>query len=269
MAVVNKNDIKNALVKLGIKQGDTVVFHSSLKSFGVVDGGADAVIDALIESAGEEGTVVAPTLCQKNFAEAYNEWHIDKPSDVGYITEVFRHRGGALRSNQPTHSVAAIGKKAKYLTETHGQSGKRYGVFGYTPFSEDSPWQKMFDEDAKTVLIGVEFNKYTFKHLFEYILVSEVLDEAKKHGDYDNAVRSIRNMNETEYSIRSETFFWPFISEKISEFAKPYCTETMCGDSLMKCIATKQFGLDIMADIRANPEKWWEGNILKWMTQYR
>lgn len=44
---VRKEDIKAGLMRLGLKKGDTVGVHSSLSSFGHVDGGADTVIDAL------------------------------------------------------------------------------------------------------------------------------------------------------------------------------------------------------------------------------
>ena len=44
---VSKDDIKAGLLWLGLKKGDTVGVHSSLNSFGYVEGGADAVIDVL------------------------------------------------------------------------------------------------------------------------------------------------------------------------------------------------------------------------------
>ena len=37
-----------AIKELGIKSDDTIIIHSSLKSFGYVDGGAEAVIGAFI-----------------------------------------------------------------------------------------------------------------------------------------------------------------------------------------------------------------------------
>jgi len=51
---------------------------------------------------------------------------LDLGNSVGKVN--FRKLPGALRSNQATHSVASIGKYASYLTETHGQTGHRYGV---------------------------------------------------------------------------------------------------------------------------------------------
>lgn len=58
---VLKEDIKNGLRKLGIKKGDVIGVHSSLRSFGYVKGGAKAVIDALLEVVGKEGTIAMPT----------------------------------------------------------------------------------------------------------------------------------------------------------------------------------------------------------------
>lgn len=76
--------------------------HSSLKSLGYVEGGADTVIQAFLDTIEESGTLVMPTLIQKDFANAYKTWYLDKPSDVGYITEVFRNYSGlAAAIRQP------------------------------------------------------------------------------------------------------------------------------------------------------------------------
>jgi len=58
---VTKRDIKAGLIKLGLKRGDTVGVHSSLSSFGYVDGGPEVVIDALLETVGKQGNVVMST----------------------------------------------------------------------------------------------------------------------------------------------------------------------------------------------------------------
>ncbi len=46
--VIGRQTIQDGLRGLGLGAGDLVVVHSSLSSFGWVDGGADAVIDALL-----------------------------------------------------------------------------------------------------------------------------------------------------------------------------------------------------------------------------
>ena len=50
--VVTERDIIAALNDVGIRRGDVVIVHSSLKSMGYVEGGADTVIDALLKVLG-------------------------------------------------------------------------------------------------------------------------------------------------------------------------------------------------------------------------
>ena len=61
-AIVRRDDIVRGLRALGLAPGDVVLVHSSLGSLGHVEGGADAVIDALLDTVGTEGTVLVPTL---------------------------------------------------------------------------------------------------------------------------------------------------------------------------------------------------------------
>jgi len=79
MADVVKKEIIHALRSLGIQNSDDVLVHSSMKSFGHVSGGSDTVIDAFLEVIGEEGTLIMPTLSQKNWETVYRDWHLDRP----------------------------------------------------------------------------------------------------------------------------------------------------------------------------------------------
>ena len=173
---VTRQDVTQTVKALGIQAGDTVLVHSSMKSFGYVEGGPEAVIGGFLDAIGEEGTLVMPTLIQQDFRNAYRDWHMDRPSDVGLITEVFRKMPGVLRSDQATHSVAAIGPKAEWITEGHTAFGPRFGPVGDYAFSYSSPWQKLYDMNAKIVFVGVGTRKNTMKHLVEH----EVIEARQK-----------------------------------------------------------------------------------------
>ena len=263
--MVTFEDIKKALIELGIEGGDILLVHSSLKSFGRVENGADDVIDALLSEVSEEGTVVVPTLAMKNFIDAYKTWNIDKPSDTGLITEVFRKRPEAKRSNQATHSVAAIGKNAEFLTKTHGESGLRIGTYGNTPFAADSPWQKLYDMNAKVIMIGVTYEKLTLRHLCEYTLVEKALNIAKEKGKYEEFVKYICTFEQRPFI--SNEIFWPYLNHiKFEEeiYKNNFSTETVCGEAVLKCIKAKDVCDYMIKYAWEHPEEWYEPHIADW-----
>ena len=153
--MVKKEDILLSLDLMDIKKGDILLVHSALSSIGYVDGGADTVIDALLESVGEEGTVVMSTLT--GWLEPFDA---DKsPSVVGKISEKFRQRKNAYRSLHPVHSVAAIGKHAEYITAGHDKCKTGCGA--------GTPYYKIRDMGGKVMLLGVDMDRNTIMHSLE------------------------------------------------------------------------------------------------------
>ena len=269
MKNVTINDIKRAVSDLGIREGDIVLVHSSLKSLGYVEGGADTVIDGFLDVIGESGTLVFPTLCQRDWDNVYKNWHLDAPSDVGYITNVFRKRSNALRSNQATHSVAAIGKKAKYITETHGESGKRIGIFGDTPFSADSPWEKMYMLGTKVVFLGVGVISCTFRHYAEYIFIDKCLRDIQDHPDYNK-------MKEQLWLYGKKCGVWPHIcNDTIYDYLKKAgkVNTTVCGNTTLICVNAVDFvdcALKALEEVNRDcfwdiPEAWDINETIKWI----
>ncbi len=184
MTTVTMNDMRAALDSFGIEKNAIILTHSSLKAVGQIEGGAEAVIEA-IENTVPDGTVVFPTLSQKNWATAFEDWHMDRPSDVGLITETFRLQKDSLRSDNPTHSVAARGKFAEDIVSGHAVGKPRYGVFGDYCFGHESPWQRMMDSRTRygvkcyILFWGVATMYSTMKHLAEYRFTERLLDAVK------------------------------------------------------------------------------------------
>lgn len=174
--LVLKKDIEEALKQVGVKPGQNIMVHTSLSKLGFVCGGAQMVIEALLESVGEEGTIMMPTQTWKNLDpvtgvhwEEPEEWwqtirdnwpaydkEITPTNTMGAVAEMFRKWPGALRSDHPARSVAAYGKHAKYLTENHDLSN----IFG-----DGSPIGKLYELDGYVLLIGVGYDKNTSIHL--------------------------------------------------------------------------------------------------------
>lgn len=173
------NDLVVQFNEAGIECGDSILVHSSLSSLGWVDGGAETVIEALVEAVGEDGTVLFPTLTgsvedsrtKPPIFDALNTrcW-------TGTIPETARHRQDAIRSLHPTHSVAAIGKLAYWFTTGH--------EFVRTPCGYGSPYDKLAGIGGKIVLLGVtQASNTSFHHAEElagvpYVLQNEPINIA-------------------------------------------------------------------------------------------
>ena len=112
--VLTRGRIADALRQLGVRPGDVLMLHSSLRSLGHVVGGAATVVDALLEVLGPSGTLVGPSF---NYATAQAPGFVfdplNTPSDMGAIADEIRRRAGNLRSRHLTHSISAIGPRPR------------------------------------------------------------------------------------------------------------------------------------------------------------
>mgnify|MGYP003877520601 CR=1 FL=1 len=152
---MTRGHIVEELRRLGLGEGDVIQVHSSLSSFGYVEGGADAVVDALLELVGPEGTVMVPTF---NHHRARVFDIRETPSVNGAVTEALRRRPEAKRSLHPTHPYAAIGKDAEELTSEHLE---------LRTFDIRSPLGKLARRGGYVVLLGVGMNVNTAAHVGE------------------------------------------------------------------------------------------------------
>lgn len=272
--MLKKHDVINAFKDIGILPTDTLLVHSSMKSMGHVDGGPHTVIDALIEVV-DKGTLVFPTLFQKERHIAYKEWDIaNSPSSVGLLSETFRRMPSVVRSDNETHSVAALGVNAEYITSTHRGGKGRVGVFGSSPFSYTSPWQKMYELDAKVVMLGVTMMYNTFKHFVEYILVDEILQSLDEDTQKEaTSLLQTFDYNPTcpESSYNNPDGVWFFHDGLLTQNEMQrlgLLNIGKCGDATLVGFRVKEFFAYMYNQFKTNPEKWFENNTIEWLNRY-
>ncbi len=163
----------------GLQAGQTVLVHSSLSKLGWVVGGAQTVVQALINVLGESGTLMMPSFTLQNTNPANwqqnrrpAEWipiiqanmpafdpMTSPPRRMGVIADLFRTWPGAVRSNHPVGSFCARGVHAQYLTSEH----ELLDDFGLT-----SPLARLYELDGYIMLLGVGHGNDSSLHMAEH-----------------------------------------------------------------------------------------------------
>lgn len=154
-----KEQLLRQLRAMGIRPTDNLLVHSSMKSLGAVQGGADTVLDALMEAV-PDGLLILPTHTWKQMSEEYSFFDpATEPVCVGILPELFRKRPGVVRSLHPTHSVAVYGKGAEEYIK-----GEEHWT---TPCPPQGCWGRLKDVRAKILLLGVTHTRNTYIHSIE------------------------------------------------------------------------------------------------------
>ncbi|MCS6836863.1 MAG: AAC(3) family N-acetyltransferase [Anaerolineae bacterium] len=163
----------------GLQAGQTVLVHASLRKIGGwICGGPEAVVLALMQVLGEDGTLVMPTQTNTNTDPQFwnappvpeSWWPIIRaerpPYDpatsatvqMGVLAEAFRTRPGVLRSAHPVASFAAWGRHARFVIHPHPYEDM---------FGEQSPLARLYALDARVFFLGTGHDTNTCLHLAE------------------------------------------------------------------------------------------------------
>lgn len=157
--VVRRADIERGLRHLGLAAADAVEVHSSLRSFGHVEGGAATVIEAIVDVVGPDGAIVMsahpvtpPILLTEDDRARGLQWKVrllpeDYPgrTGMGAVADEFRRRPDVV-CGSGLHRVAAWGRDAQ-----------RHSL-GYHHLLEIGGW---------ALLLGVGIDRCTSMHYAE------------------------------------------------------------------------------------------------------
>ena len=166
---ITKTDLIKGFLQLGLKAGSCVEVHSSLSSFGYVEGGAESVIAALISVVGEEGSIIMsgyPVSREIPLTEEDRdrgiEWKVrildpdsDERSGMGVIVDTFKKREDVV-CGATGPIVCAWGKDKELLQE------------GY---------EELIEKDGYVLLLGVEVHRVSSMHLADKIPLPKEFEE--------------------------------------------------------------------------------------------
>jgi aminoglycoside N3'-acetyltransferase len=170
--------IARDLRALGVRRGDALMVHASLRRIGPVEGGADGVIEAIRDSIGPDGTMLMTLGARDDRA-----WINDRPEeeraallagtppfdaastpadpDVGALAEVFRRRPGTRVSDHPEGRFGAAGPLAEaWLAEVPWDD--YYGP--------GSPLEALVRAGGRVIRLGPDPATTTLLHYAEYLV---------------------------------------------------------------------------------------------------
>ena len=170
-------DLVADLRLLGVRDGDTLMVHASLRRIGPVEGGASGVLDALDTAVGPDGALLMIL-----GAVVDHEWVNQHPEgeraalladvapydplaspvlpEVGYLAEAFRTRPGTIVTDNPSGRFAARGGGAEALLR--GAPWDDY-------YGPDSPLQRLCEMEGRVLRMGASPDTTTALHYAEYL----------------------------------------------------------------------------------------------------
>lgn len=165
---MNRHKLINEFRNMGIAEGMELEVHSSLSSFGYVEGGAETVIEALMECIGKSGSIFMPALRLGSPMELTED---DRNmgltvkikvlpenalrTDMGIIADTFRQRSDVI-TGKGIIRTSGWG--------VHAQEAAKGGL------------DYIIHNGGKALLLGVDIYKLTAMHYVEDILPKEISD---------------------------------------------------------------------------------------------
>ncbi|MEX2319531.1 MAG: AAC(3) family N-acetyltransferase [Bauldia sp.] len=170
-------DLLADLRRLGVRDGDLLMVHASLRKIGPVEGGATGVLDALDAAVGSNGALLMIL-----GAVVDHEWVNQRPEaeraallaneapydplaspvlpEVGYLAEAFRMRPGTIVTDNPSGRFAARGGRAAELLRD-APWDDYYGP--------GSPLDRLCRAGGRVLRLGANPDTTTVLHYAEYL----------------------------------------------------------------------------------------------------
>lgn len=175
--LLTRSEICAAVRALGVRPGGVLMFHTRMSALGHVVGGADSIILALQDAVGPQGTLMVLTGWDDDPFEL-EHWETARQQaylrelpafdpkvsasarGMGTLPERLRTWPGALRSDHPECSVAALGPAARHLIHPHP---------AHDAFGADTPLSRLVALDGQVLMLGAPLDTITLLHHAETV----------------------------------------------------------------------------------------------------
>ncbi|WP_040320327.1 aminoglycoside N(3)-acetyltransferase [Aeromicrobium marinum] len=156
--MLERADVAQQLRDVGLRPGDLVFLHVSLRAVGPVDGGADGLIDALQDVVGPAGGLVMVLGSPEGVAFDPATTPVDP--EMGVLAEVFRTRPDVRVGRHPASRLAAWGAAVPPL---HPEPWHDY-------YGPGSPLQRFTEAGVRVLRLGADADTVTLTHWAEYVV---------------------------------------------------------------------------------------------------
>lgn len=178
--LVTRSSLVTQLAAAGIGEGTIVLAHVGLSRLGYVCGAAQAVIEALLDAVGPNGTLMMPSFSGElsdpatwRFPPVPDDWVepmrremppfdpiLTPTRQMGVVAELFRTWPGVRRSSHPHSSFCAFGPQAVTLVGQHPLEFR---------FGPRSPLGRLAALDGTIVLLGAGIDRASVVYLGQYL----------------------------------------------------------------------------------------------------
>lgn len=166
------------LKALGVRPGDLLMVHASLRRLGLAHpGGAELILDALDDAVGPEGTLLmlpgvhyeqdwvnyrpeAERAALLQGTAPLDPLTAPASKEVGWLAEMFRRRPGTIVTNNPSGRFAARGRDAQALLN----DAPWHDYYG-----PGSPLERLCERGGRILRLSADPDTVTALHYAEYL----------------------------------------------------------------------------------------------------
>ena len=204
MTPIEPRALVEDLRRLGLRAGDAVMPHVSLRAIGPIVGGAAGLVSALAEAVGPTGTVLVNVGAREG-AEPFEAVTTPADPDNGVFAEVFRTTPGTWVSDHPEGRFGARGRRAAELVADVPWDDY-YGV--------GSPLDRFRVAGGQVLRLGADVDTTTLIHLAEALVPLPAKRRVRRHplvvGEDGPVVRTVDTLDDTDgiasYDVDEDEF---------------------------------------------------------------